>query len=129
GPGSNRRRRVDGQVGGRSLGGGVCRSRERRKRDLGGRRVTGAGGVRQWAGSIAFTLYLFLSVPVYALIVVATAPLPHRLRYRTALGWVNSVLYLLRVLCRLDFVVEGKEHLPADGAVVLMKHSSAFETI
>ena len=91
--------------------------------------MTGAGGVRQWAGSIAFTLYLFLSVPVYALVVVATAPLPHRLRYRTALGWVNSVLYLLRVLCRLDFVVEGKEHLPAERAVVLMKHSSAFETI
>ncbi|HLF10372.1 MAG TPA: lysophospholipid acyltransferase family protein [Gammaproteobacteria bacterium] len=84
---------------------------------------------RQWFGSIAFTLYLFLSVAVYGLVVLATAPLGHRVTYRTVLGWVSSVMFMLRWLCRLDYVVEGREHLPAQNTVLLLKHSSAWETI
>ena len=37
--------------------------------------------------------------------------------------------WLLRVLCRLDYVVEGREHLPARNGIVLLKHSSAWETL
>jgi 1-acyl-sn-glycerol-3-phosphate acyltransferase len=85
--------------------------------------------VRQWLGSIAFTLYLFVSVPIYGLVVVATAPLGRRVAYATVLVWVDSVFFLLRWLCRLDYVVEGREHLPARSSVVLMKHSSAWETL
>ncbi len=36
---------------------------------------------------------------------------------------------MLRWLCALDYVVEGREHLPARSTVVLMKHSSAWETL
>jgi 1-acyl-sn-glycerol-3-phosphate acyltransferase len=39
------------------------------------------------------------------------------------------VLYLLKILCRLDYVVEGAEHLDRDNCVVLQKHSSSWETI
>jgi 1-acyl-sn-glycerol-3-phosphate acyltransferase len=85
--------------------------------------------VRQWAGSILFTLYLFLSVPVYGAVALLTAPLPRRYTYGVALAWVDSVLKLLRVLCRLDYRVEGREHLPARSSIVLLKHSSAFETL
>jgi 1-acyl-sn-glycerol-3-phosphate acyltransferase len=85
--------------------------------------------VRQWVGSILFTLYLFLSVPVWGTIIVLTAPLSRRYPYAGALAWVDSVLWLLRVLCRLDYRVEGRENLPARNCVVLLKHSSAWETI
>jgi 1-acyl-sn-glycerol-3-phosphate acyltransferase len=85
--------------------------------------------VRQWLGSIVFTLYLFISVPIYGALVLLTAPLPRRVTYASSLGWVKSVLWLLRVLCRLDYTVEGREHLPARSCVVLLKHSSAWETL
>lgn len=86
--------------------------------------------VRQWLGSVAFTLYLFVSVPIYGSLVLLTAALPRRVTYAAAVAWVDSVFVLLRWLCRLDYVVEGREHLPANGAaVVLMKHSSAWETL
>jgi 1-acyl-sn-glycerol-3-phosphate acyltransferase len=85
--------------------------------------------VRQWLGSILFTTYLFLSVPVYGFVALATAPLPRRATYAIAVAWVDSVFLLLRLLCRLDYVVEGREHLPQGSAVVLMKHSSAWETL
>jgi 1-acyl-sn-glycerol-3-phosphate acyltransferase len=87
------------------------------------------GGARQWLGSIVFTIYLFLSVPVYALLVLCSAPFPHRVTYRLVQGWVDSVLWLLKHLCRLDYTVTGLEHLPRQNTVLLMKHSSAWETI
>jgi 1-acyl-sn-glycerol-3-phosphate acyltransferase len=85
--------------------------------------------LRQWAGSILFTLYLFLSVPIYGAVALLTAPLPRRYTYGVALVWVDSLLWLLRTLCRLDYRVEGREHLPARSCIVLLKHSSAWETL
>lgn len=85
--------------------------------------------MRQWLGSILFTLYLFVSVPIYGTLVLLTAPFPRRVTYAASLVWVDSVLWLLRVLCRLDYTVEGREHLPERASVVLLKHSSAWETI
>src|SRR5690606_8763233 len=79
--------------------------------------------------SVVFTLYLFGSVPIYGVLVLLTAPLPHRVTYRAVERWVDSVLFLLRRLCRLEFAVEGREHLPRETSVVLMKHSSAWETL
>jgi len=49
--------------------------------------------------------------------------------YRGAVGWGRTVLWACKVLCRLDFVVEGKEHIPDKSCVVFAKHSSAYETI
>jgi 1-acyl-sn-glycerol-3-phosphate acyltransferase len=76
-----------------------------------------------------FTLFLFVSVPFYGAVALLTAPLPRRYTYGVALAWVDSVLWLLRVLCHLDYRVEGREHLPTRSCVVLLKHSSAWETL
>ena len=35
---------------------------------------------------------------------------------------------MLRILCDVQYRVEGKEHLPTGGAIVLAKHQSAWET-
>ncbi|MGH8495482.1 MAG: lysophospholipid acyltransferase family protein [Gammaproteobacteria bacterium] len=83
----------------------------------------------QLLGSLVFTACLFLSVPVYATLVLLSAPLPHRLRYRIVLWWVDLILWLLKILCRLDYEVEGAEHIPDRPGIVFWKHSSAWETI
>ena len=85
--------------------------------------------MRQWVGSVLFTLCLFVSVPFYGVVALLTAPLPRRYTYGVAVAWVDSMFWLLRVLCRLDYVVEGREHLPARSSVVLLKHSSTWETL
>lgn len=85
--------------------------------------------MRQWLGSVAFTAFLFGSVAVWGTLVLFTVVLPHGVTYRAARGWSRTVLWMLRRLCRLDYVVEGREHLPTEPAIVLMKHSSAWETI
>ena len=45
------------------------------------------------------------------------------------MSWAGSILFLLKRLCGLDYIVEGVENLPTEASLVLMKHSSAWETI
>ncbi len=85
--------------------------------------------MRQWLGSIAFTLYLFVSVALFSFVVLATAPFPHRVTYRLCVYWADSARFLLRKLCRLDHVVQGLENLPEQNTVLLVKHSSAWEAL
>ena len=86
--------------------------------------------LRQAVGSTAFTVYLFVSVVPYSCWVLLTAPLTSRDHaWRVARSWANTVIALLRIFCGLKHRVEGAEHLPQQPAVVLMKHSSAWETI
>ena len=83
----------------------------------------------RYIGSVLFTGYLFLSVAVYGIAALLFGAVSRRLSYSVAVAWAGSVLYLLKLLCRLDYVVEGAEHLDRDNCVVLQKHSSSWETI
>jgi len=85
--------------------------------------------VGQWLGSIFFTLCLFVSVPFYGTVALLTAPLPRSWTYGVAVAWIDSMFWLLRRLCGLDYRVEGLEHLPKRSSIVLIKHSSAWETL
>ena len=86
--------------------------------------------LRQAMGSIAFTVYLFVSVVPYSCWLLLTVPLsPRSFAWRVARSWAGSVLAMLRILCGLNYRLEGAEHLPEQPAIVLMKHSSAWETI
>nr|MBO2513874.1 1-acyl-sn-glycerol-3-phosphate acyltransferase [Gammaproteobacteria bacterium] len=89
----------------------------------------GAPTMRQWIGSVLFTLFLFLSVPLYAPIVLLTACLPRRITYRCVLLWIDAQLFMLERLCGIRHEVEGLEHLPSEPSIVLMKHSSTWETL
>ncbi|MEY4760806.1 MAG: hypothetical protein RLZZ200_662 [Pseudomonadota bacterium] len=82
--------------------------------------------------SLLFTTLFLVFTLAYATLFVCFAwALPWRARFPLARFWGRSVLLMLKALCRLDHRVEGLENLPRDGkaCVVLMKHSSSWETI
>ncbi|MFY9316831.1 MAG: lysophospholipid acyltransferase family protein [Burkholderiales bacterium] len=79
--------------------------------------------------SALFWLALVLVTPPYALLALASAPLPRMARYRVISGWSRIVLWCLRLVCGVRWRVEGREHLPATPAVILAKHQSAWETL
>lgn len=79
--------------------------------------------------SALFWLALLVFTPPYALLALATAPLPRMLRYRVISGWSRLMLWWLRVLCGIDWKVEGREHLPPGPAILIAKHQSAWETL
>ena len=85
--------------------------------------------LRQHMGSVVFTVYLFVSVPFFALLPLACAFARWETRFVGIRWWVNSVFYMLRVCCGLDYEVEGAEKLTQQNGVLLVKHSSAWETI
>lgn len=81
------------------------------------------------ARSSLFALALLLITPPYALLALATFPLPRMARYRIISGWSHCVIFLSKVILRIDWRVEGAEHLPRRPAVILAKHQSAWETM
>lgn len=69
-------------------------------------------------------LTLFFSFVAYA-----TFPFSAHTRYRVITGYNHSVIWLARWILGIRYVVRGREHLPAEPAVILSKHQSAWETI
>jgi 1-acyl-sn-glycerol-3-phosphate acyltransferase len=80
--------------------------------------------------SILFTASFFLITTLYAVVVLAVAwALPFKYRWAIARSWGNVLMWLLKVICGLDYVVEGRENIPAGSHVAMWKHSSTWETI
>jgi 1-acyl-sn-glycerol-3-phosphate acyltransferase len=82
-----------------------------------------------WVRSSLFALALIVITPAYALLALATAPLPRMTRYGIISGWSRLVVFLARRILGIHWRVEGREHLPARPAVILSKHQSAWETM
>lgn len=83
----------------------------------------------QYLRSLLFTTYLFVSTPVYAVVVLCLFWATDEQLYRVARHWAAGQLWLLKLLCRLDYTVEGGEHIPRDNHISMWKHSSSWETI
>lgn len=79
--------------------------------------------------SFLFTGLMFLSVLPFALPAMLSGLVPYRFRWRYAHNWSAFNLWLLRVICGLDYRVEGRENLPDRPCVVYWKHESAWETL
>jgi 1-acyl-sn-glycerol-3-phosphate acyltransferase len=82
-----------------------------------------------WLRSTLFAAALVLITPPYALIALATFPLPRMARYRIISGWSRLVIWLAKIILGIDWRIEGREHLPARPSVILSKHQSAWETM
>ena len=84
----------------------------------------------QFIGSLIFTLFLFAWTFFYAIFfVIACSFLPFRKRFILARVWGLVLLWALKVTCRLDYRIEGRENMPAGNHIALWKHSSSWETI
>ncbi len=83
----------------------------------------------QYLRSLVFLVLMVASVVPYALLVVLIGFLPHRYRFAVARAWVDLIIWMLRKICRLDYEVVGREHIPAQNGVAYLKHSSTWETL
>ena len=88
-----------------------------------------------WAlRSLAYVLWLALTVVPWALAVLAMSPFVSSTRlYWACVGWLRVAVGGARVICGVRWRVQGMEHVPtaadARGAVLLApKHQSTWET-
>lgn len=83
----------------------------------------------QFAASLLYTTFFLLFTFAYGILFCLVAPLlPFRARFMLARIWAGTLLFALKVICRLDYRVEGAENLPAEPSIALVKHSSSWET-
>lgn len=86
--------------------------------------------VLQLIRSILFTGLFFVCTALYAVPVLLLGwALPFNARWAIARNWAGVNLWLLKALCGLDFIVEGREHIPGGCHVAMWKHASTWETI
>ena len=78
--------------------------------------------------SLLFLLILLLVTPPYTLGVILCRPLPHHMRRRSVVPWVNFTIWLIKHVLGIPYRLLGAENIPARAAVVLAKHQSAWET-
>jgi 1-acyl-sn-glycerol-3-phosphate acyltransferase len=80
--------------------------------------------------SLAYQVFLTLSVALFGGAIAIVGPwVPFRLLAKVARIWARANLIALKSLCRLDYRIEGLEHLPTSTCIVMSKHQSAWETI
>ncbi len=84
----------------------------------------------QWVRSLVYTTLLFATTIAFGIVVLASALLPLSIEQRYVIPryWGLFETWLAKVVCGIDYVVEGRENLPAGPFVSLWKHSTAWET-
>jgi len=83
----------------------------------------------QWLRSLVFTTFFFATSLLYGAVIVLVGWLPYRRRFVLARAWAWTQLTAVRLLCGLDYTVEGREHIPAGNHISYWRHSSAWETM
>lgn len=82
--------------------------------------------------SLAHILFMTITVVPWAVVMIVASFLvkPDTL-YAMCVGWLRLAMTSLRWMCGVSWRVSGLEHLPQgklDGAILLSKHQSTFET-
>ena len=78
--------------------------------------------------SLLFQVYFFTTVCFIALVVALSFWLPYRFRFMLARIWGRSMLWVGRWLCGFRYQFEGEENIPNEPSVILIKHTTVFET-
>jgi len=87
----------------------------------------------KWLRALLFYCFIFAFITLCASIVLLLVPFTSKsTRYRLAQFWSRTSLWVLSILCGVQYRVKGLEHIPpntSDGLIILGKHQSAWETI
>jgi 1-acyl-sn-glycerol-3-phosphate acyltransferase len=85
----------------------------------------------RWVRSLVFTSLLFVTTMAFGVVVLLSALLPLSIEQRYVIPryWGLFECWLAKVVCGMNYVVEGRENLPSQPFISLWKHSTAWETM
>ncbi len=79
--------------------------------------------------SLLFSIIMALTVLFYSFFCILAYPFPFRYRYAIIMAFTGAMIWLLKVICGVNYKIEGLENIPKDRVgIVLSKHQSAWET-
>ncbi len=79
--------------------------------------------------SVVFALLQTGLTVLFSLVALFTFPFSAHTRYRVITRYNHALIWLARAVLGIRYVVEGLDHLPAQPAIILAKHQSAWETV
>jgi 1-acyl-sn-glycerol-3-phosphate acyltransferase len=80
--------------------------------------------------SLAFSAIMTVTCVLYCFICLLAAPLSLTTRHRITRLWILGMIELCRVICHVDYKVEGWHNIKKIKAGIIMcKHQSAWETL
>jgi 1-acyl-sn-glycerol-3-phosphate acyltransferase len=79
--------------------------------------------------SLLFTTYMMASACLFGGVMALGFWLPYSAQFAIARSWARILFWVLDRLCGLNFIVEGRERIPAGNHIVMSNHTSAWETV
>lgn len=81
----------------------------------------------QFLRCIAYEIFVLAITLLFGLPVLICSLFSYSLAAELAKTWARLNLFGLAVLCNLDVDIQGQEHIPEHGCIVLSKHQSTWE--
>jgi 1-acyl-sn-glycerol-3-phosphate acyltransferase len=78
--------------------------------------------------SLLFNLFAWLTILLGATVVLLTFWAPQRFHWWVCVGWCRFATWSLNFFCGIDVAVEGRENIPDEPCLIMLKHTSTFET-
>ncbi len=78
--------------------------------------------------SLIFQVYFFASVAIISLSISLLRFLRFEKLFALGSAWARSMMAAGRFICRFEYAVEGEENIPDKPCVIMIKHTSVFET-
>lgn len=79
--------------------------------------------------SLIFTLWLYLSMPLFAVLLSPALLMPHRAAMGVIKLWARFILFGLRWIAGVKVEVRGLEHRPTGPALIAAKHQGMLDVI
>ena len=79
--------------------------------------------------SVIFAVLQTVVTIFFSVVALFSFPFSAHARYRLITGYNHIVIWLAQRVLGIRYVVEGREHLPKEPAIILAKHQSAWETV
>ena len=82
-----------------------------------------------WLRSILFYLLLAVFTFIFTVSGILLLPFDFKIRFRVMSRWAALNFWTLKVICGINYRVEGLENIPEGPAIIMCKHQSAWETL
>jgi 1-acyl-sn-glycerol-3-phosphate acyltransferase len=82
-----------------------------------------------YARALAFNIVFVVGTIIFGIAGLPFLLTPRRTAMRFGRFWAQSVLFALKWIVGLEGEIRGREHIPAGGCLIAMKHQSMFDTL
>ena len=78
--------------------------------------------------SLLFNIVGWVSIFLFACVLILTFWAPHRFHWWLCVTWCRFASWSVDRICGLRVEIEGRENIPDEPCLIMLKHTSTFET-